>query len=146
MTRLKEDDIELLLPSFRPYVYRLVAILKALGCDPLVRDTLRTFDEAERNALRGTGAMKSVHCYGAAVDIICGKHNWDCHKYGCDFFRRLGHHARRLGLVWGGDWKRVDQPHVQCLPASALAQNRLRSLTTEAERDAYVKRFIKPLP
>lgn len=145
MTRLKEDDIDLLLPSFRPYVRELVRRLILVGCDPLVRDTLRTFDEAERNALRGTGSTKSVHCYGAAADIICGTHSWDCAKYGCDFFRRLGHHAKQLGLVWGGDWTRVDQPHVQCLPASALAQGRLRALKTESERDAYVKRFLRPI-
>lgn len=143
--RLKEDDIDLLLPSFRPYVHELVRRLRAAGFDPLVRDTLRTFDEAERNALRGTGATKSMHCYGAAADLICGKHNWDCGKLGCRFFHVLGALAKDLRLTWGGDWKKRDMPHVQCVPATTLAQNKLRSLKTEKERDTYVRRFLHPI-
>lgn len=142
----KEDDIELLLEAFRPYVYRLRALLIADGFDPCVRDTVRTFAEAERNALRGTGSAKSIHCDGAAADFICQKHGWDCLKFGCRFFERVGFHAKRLGLIWGGDWTKKDFPHVQCVPATRLAQGKLRALKTWAEKNEYVKRFLKPLP
>lgn len=142
--RLREDDVRLLLPSFQPYVYELVRRLRADGYDPCVRDTLRTKAEAANYARLGTGSARSIHCDGAAADLICQEHHWECAGHGCDFFKALGQHARALGLWWGGDWKtRVDRPHVQAVPATVWAQNRLRWLKTWEAKDAFVRGYLK---
>ena len=66
------DDLALLLPSFRQRVGIVLERLRARGLDPLVFETFRTAERAEQLMARGSsknGAL-SMHCYGAAVDII----------------------------------------------------------------------------
>ena len=145
----KADDVELLLPSFRPYVERLLAALEALGYPAVPRDTLRTPKEAEANASKGVGVKDSMHCYGAAVDVICATHGWSCHEHGCRFFEVLGEEAERIGLVWGGRWTRggkgPDLPHVQAV--AVKDQSRLRACKSAAERDAFIaKRVCRKRP
>lgn len=137
MTRYKADDVELLLPCFVPVAKRLLAALAERGFDPVPRDTLRTAEEALRNAKKGVGIVDSVHCHGAAMDVICGDHGWDCAANGCEFFAAVGEIAEDMGLVWGGRWKRRDLPHVQCV--AVKDQDALRRLRTWAEKDAFVK-------
>lgn len=142
MSRYRADDVGLLLPSFQPVVRSLLKTLEALGYEPVPFDTLRTTEEALRNAKRGTGIVDSVHRHGAACDIICQRHGWSCRDHDCDFYAVLGREARAHGLVWGGDWKRRDLPHVQAIAVSD--QNALRALKTWDEKDAFVaKRLAK---
>jgi hypothetical protein len=144
---LKEDDIELLLPSFRPYVRVLRAVMVRLGYRPCVRETYRTPAQAAANAVKGTGSAKSIHCYGAAADFVCQDHHWDCAKHGCRFFHELGIQAELLGLTWGGRWTRggrgPDMPHVQAI--AVKDQARFRALRPE-QRDAFVRARLRPLP
>lgn len=53
------------------------------------------------------------HCRRAAYDLVPIVHEraaWDR----LDLFDRLGQIGRELGLVWGGDWKKiVDLPHFE---------------------------------
>ena len=144
LARLREDDVDLLLPSFQPYVTELRRRLVADGYDPCVRDTLRTPKEAANFKRLGTGSDKSVHIDGAAADFVCQLHHWDCDDYDCGFYAAVGRHADALRLFWGGHWRRPDRPHVQALPATRAAQNRLRAFKTWGAKDAYVLRWLRP--
>lgn len=135
--RYKADDVGLLLPSFRERVEALLGRMRELGYQPVPRDTLRTPAEAAANARRGSGIADSIHCYGAAADVICDEHGWSCAQRGCGFFEQLGVVAEALGLTWGGRWPRRDMPHVQAV--TLAEQKRLRSLKTAEERDAFVR-------
>jgi len=148
----KEDDVYLLLPTFQNVVLDVMDDLRDLGFDPVLRDGLRTFDEAAANARKGTGSALSMHCYGCAADLICRVHGWGCAKAGCDFFEALGRVAEARGCVWGGRWRnpktgRVgwDKPHIQGIRVSE--QNRMRRIgpgaDVAAERDALVRKHFK---
>jgi hypothetical protein len=130
MTRLREDNLDLLLPSFKAELVKLLNRMRSLGFDPLFRDGLRTKEEAAALAKKGTGIADSIHCYGAAADIICGEHRWDCHKFKCKFFSTLGREAERAGFIWGGRFTKVDQPHVQGIPIRQ--QKHMRAMGTDA--------------
>lgn len=136
MSHYRPDNVDLLLPSFRPVARALLKALTERGFDPVPRDTLRTAAEAAANAAKGTGITDSMHCYGAAMDVICGEHGWGCHEHGCEFYGALGEVAEALGLVWGGRWRRRDLPHVQCVRVGEQAA--LRALSSQVERDAFV--------
>lgn len=62
-----------------------------------------------------------------AADIIDKRWAWnesDCMK----FFKALGEEAKKVGLVWGGDWANFrDWAHVQGRPNSALAATKRES-------------------
>lgn len=132
----KEDDISLLLPSFRRRVEKLLERMRARGFTPVLRDGYRTPKQAAANARRGTGIRQSMHCYGAAADIICGHHGWN-HP---EFFRALGQEAERLGLIWGGRWRSRDFPHVQAV--RVRDQNALRALP-ESQWAPFVAGVLK---
>lgn len=138
---LREDDINLLLPTMRDKTAALIQAMQALGFDPVLFDGLRTVEEALRNAQRGTGIVDSIHLYGAAADLICRKHLWSCRKAGCKFYTKLGPAAEALGFVWGGRFTNTDQPHVQGIAvAKQSAMRRLgRGPDTAAARDALVR-------
>jgi hypothetical protein len=141
LSRYSEDDLGLLLPSFRERVERLLAALRRRGFVPCFRDGYRSPEEARRNAVRGVGVADSMHCYGAAADIICGERGWD-HD---EFFVALGEEAKKAGLYWGGDWRKPDRPHVQGVPATRRAQDAMRRLPNDREaRDALVARRMGP--
>lgn len=134
-------DLSQLLPAFQPLATKLLEALRERGFTPVARCTGRTRAEAAANAARGTGIRDSMHLYGAAMDVVCGVHWWDCGKHGCRFFEALGEEAERLGLTWGGRWKRggkgPDLPHVQCL--AVRDQDAFRTLATAEERNAFVR-------
>lgn len=144
-TRYRSDDINLLLPTFRQKVENLIQTMQAAGFKPILWDGLRTPEEAARNAARGRGIENSMHLYGAAADIICDDHGWDCAKHGCRFFKRLGLAAEKAGFVWGGRFTRVDEPHVQGV--TVRKQNEMRTHGTSAEtaqaRDALVRKHFR---
>jgi hypothetical protein len=148
------NDITQLVPSFITVVERLLADLRKAGLEPVLHETYRTPERALMlsrdpdgdGPRKAPGSARSIHCHGAAVDIICGKHKWACAAHGCDFFPALGELATNLGLYWGGYWKNVDSPHVQGIPATGAAQNKLRALKTWAEKDAFVRARLKALP
>ncbi len=158
-SRIREDDITLLLPSFQAPVQKLLDRMRDLGYSPILFDGLRTAAEALRNAKRGTGVVQSMHLYGCAADIICEDHLWSCKDKKCKFFTKLGQEAEALGLVWGGRFKKkvlragkwvvvegYDQPHVQAIPVSA--QNAMRALgvseTRRNERDELCRKYLPP--
>lgn len=144
-TLYKSDDIELLLPTWREKVRELMNRLGELGHRPILFDGLRTMDEAKRNAAKGVGIENSIHCYGAAADLICSKHGWSCQGQHCRFFVNLGREADAMGIVWGGHFTRVDLPH--CQGISVHMQKEMRALGAEpitaAARDRLVQEHFK---
>lgn len=139
--RLREDDINLLLPTMQVKVGELLAALRAQGFDPILFDGLRTREEAQRNLSRGTGIADSIHCYGAAADLVCAVHHWDCRRQGCKFFTKLGQTAEALGFTWGGRFTKTDQPHVQGITVAKQRAMRALGIGPEhaAEREAMVR-------
>lgn len=136
MAKYKADDIDLLVPSFAAEVRLVLQKLRGGGFDPVPFDTLRTPEQALRNAKRGTGTLRSMHLYGVACDTICGEHGWDCFKRKCDFYNALGVAVKARKLTWGGGWLRRDYPHFQAVTVGQ--QNAIRSLKTFEEREAFV--------
>jgi len=143
--RFKEDDTNLLLPSFRVVVEAIRHRLLGLRYRPCVRDTLRTQAEADRYAKLGVGIANSIHMYGCAADIICDEHGWDCFDEGCDFYVALVREAKALGCTCGGDWPKRDWPHIQAIPVGQQAA--MRRLGTGAEslpaRDELARRALR---
>lgn len=142
------QEVSLLLPPFRPYVEELLRRMKRRGLRPLVWETLRSEERAawlfEKGKSRNNGRI-SMHCLGAAVDIVCRDHLWN-HP---EFFVALGEEAAKMGLTWGGDWdsdpetknKFNDRPHVQCIRKKD--QNKFRALASDAEREKFAVRVLK---
>lgn len=150
MKKLREDDLALLLPSVREATERVIARLRADGYSPLVFDTLRSPEEALRNAARGKGILSSMHLFGCAVDVVCAEHLWSCtvkdkktgKSPGCKFFQKWRTAGEAEGLVRGpvADW-----PHLQGIPVAW--QNEMRSLGMGAEsaaaRDALCRKWLE---
>ncbi len=141
----RSDDLDLLLPAFQPYARLILDDLRAWGHDPCPFDTRRTPEEAAKNHARGTGSKDSIHCYDAAMDVICNKHGWDCASHRCKFFVDYGKIVEARGMVWGGRFtKRLDLVHCQALEVKH--QNMFRRLATRAERNAFIAaRLCLPL-
>lgn len=137
------DDVDMLIPSVKERVIILTRRLTAMGFDPKVHETYRTRERAQMLARKGTGIVDSMHLYGVAADIICGDHQWDCARHGCEFFHSVGEQAKRVGLTWGGDWKKRDFPHVQGPPVSK--QGAIRKAKDQAERDAICSSSMGPV-
>lgn len=117
-------------PLLSEKVTRLLTLLADFG-DYRVTSGLRTF--AEQDALYTQGRTKpgervtnaragqSNHNYGLAVDITHfknGQPDWNT----ISAYVNIGHEAVKVGLEWGGDWKKFkDLPHIQ-LPGLTIAQ------------------------
>lgn len=135
---------------------RIQALLDALtqhGLQIEVVQGLRTF--AEQDILFAQGRTRpgpivtrarggqSNHNYGLAVDLVPfngGQPNWNAPL---GVWTTIGTEAEKLGLEWGGDWRKfVDKPHVQlpglsiaeCLSLYRRAGNKLDLVWAEATR------------
>lgn len=144
MSRYKEDKIELLLPTMQVRVQQLIDNMNALGYEPVLFDGLRTAEEAEANAKKGTGVVESMHLFGVAADLICELHGWSCRAQKCKFYQNLKREAVKLGFVSGSDFGSVDEPHVQaCFIADQAAMRALGAKDASAKkRDQKVAAFF----
>ena len=144
------NTLDLLLPSFRAKVVAMLIELVSTGHYPVVHETLRTPARQAELVRRGTSkSNRSLHLIGAALDIICKHHQWDCHRYGCDFYEALGAAAKSVGLYWGGDMfpknpftgrRFVDKPHVQAVP-----YRRQSAFRRAVDRETFLRRlYDKP--
>jgi peptidoglycan L-alanyl-D-glutamate endopeptidase CwlK len=140
------SDPGLLAPAFRAKLEAVLSALRAVGHDPIVHETMRSQARAQQLVADGKSKAKgglSMHCYGIAADVICGRHRWDCHKHKCDFFEAYGVTAEKHGLTWGGRWRTlVDKPHVQAVPVRL--QNKVRALPDE-HVETFVASFLAGL-
>ena len=107
-------DVNALHPYLRDKVNALIRLCKARGIELAVVETFRTPAKQHEYKSMGkkftrSGAGKSKHQYGLAVDvvpIINGKAEW----HNLALWRRIGYTGERLGLRWGGRWRRIFDP------------------------------------
>jgi peptidoglycan LD-endopeptidase CwlK len=131
MNNASQNRLNKVHPELAKRVTQIIVTLAAQGLTIEVVQGLRTF--AEQDGLFEQGRSKpgqivtkskggqSNHNYGLAVDLcpfVDGKPQWNDNPG----FVRIGAEAVKLGLEWGGDWKKfIDKPHVQ-LPGLSVSQ------------------------
>lgn len=149
MPKFKEDDLTLLVPALQPVIAQLLSNLQAKGFKTVLFDTLRTPEQAAKNAAKGTGSKGSMHMYGCAADILCGEHGWDCAKPhfspACGFYGALVAEAEALKLVAGARWSHPDTDHVQGVSIAQQEAVRACGILTDKNRDAinaFVVKFL----
>lgn len=115
------DDLS---PAFRPIAFELLARLTEAQIPVMVIDTLRTPEEQAENLRKGVSAtLNSKHLTGNAIDVCPydvyqsngpDKLQWDAAN---PIWLRIGEIGERLGLRWGGRWKRPFDPgHFEYMP------------------------------
>jgi hypothetical protein len=108
------NDLDALHPFFRDKIRSLIDDCKAKGITLAVVETYRT--HAKQNEYRYMGRKytnstggKSKHQYGLAVDlvpIVDSAAVWD----NVALWRKIGVAGEKLGLRWGGRWKKPYDP------------------------------------
>lgn len=109
-----------LAPEFKGKAIELLARFCEAGIPVLIVDTLRTPEEHAQNLANGTSWIKhSKHLDGLAIDV-CPYALYDLHgpdKLQWDgrdpVWQKLGAIGKKLGFVWGGDWKVKDLGHFE---------------------------------
>jgi peptidoglycan L-alanyl-D-glutamate endopeptidase CwlK len=107
-------DLQSLHPYFRDKVLELIRACRQKGIEIAVVETYRT--HAKQNEYTSMGrrytrakAGHSKHQYGLAVDIVALKDSvpqWN----NIALWRKIGVMGERLGLRWGGRWRRPFDP------------------------------------
>lgn len=116
-------DINKLHPELIPICQEFVKQCKAAGLNVLVTDTFRTKQDQTLLYAQGRTRKGSVvtncrypdspHNWGVAFDF-CRNVRGREYDNSDNFFERCGAIGKKLGLTWGGDWKRfVDKPHLE---------------------------------
>lgn len=121
MVLMRKRSIDTLRPKVRELARRLVAECKKRGFVIRVVRGRRSVAQQEKYYAQGrtkpglviTSARGgySFHNYGVAFDIRPVEKDEKKKKA---LYREAGRMGKKLGLVWGGDWKRFpDMPHFQ---------------------------------
>jgi hypothetical protein len=107
-------DVNALHPYFRDKVQQLISICKVKGIELAFVETYRT--HAKQAEYKGmgkkytrSGAGKSKHQYGFAVDVV-PMVNDSAVWHNALLWRKIGVVGERLGLRWGGRWRRPFDP------------------------------------
>lgn len=123
-------DLQSLHPYFRDKVLELIRQSKLKGIELAIVETYRTPTKQNEYKAKGrkytrVGPGQSKHQYGLAVDVvpvINGKPQWR----NIALWRKIGPIGERLGMQWGGRWRRLFDPgHFEWtggLDTRALAQ------------------------
>ena len=121
-------DLHALHPFFRDQIIMLVEQCREKGIELAVVESYRTHAKQNEYKSMGkkytnSGAGRSKHQYGLAVDlvpIVNGAAVWD----NTVLWRKVGVVGEKLGLRWGGRWKKPYDPgHFEWtggLPTSSL--------------------------
>jgi peptidoglycan L-alanyl-D-glutamate endopeptidase CwlK len=83
----------------------------------------------------------SLHNFGMAIDVVPirdGKIDYaDIEAY-----KAIAKVAKKHGCEWGGDWKQVDMPHIQCTQGLTIAEvrngKRLLNALVPQENDSWL--------
>jgi hypothetical protein len=123
MDQSSANRLEKVHPELKKRITTLLENLAKITLDVRVTQGLRTF--AEQDALFAQGRTKpgkkvtnakggqSNHNFGLAVDL-CPFKGGQPDFNDIPAFNTIGSEAKKLGLEWGGDWRKiVDKPHVQ---------------------------------
>jgi hypothetical protein len=135
-------DLNALHPYFRDQVSSLIAQCKAKGITLAVVETYRT--PSKQNEYRSMGKKYtrssggySKHQYGLAVDlvpIVNSKAEW----HDPILWKKIGTIGERLGLRWGGRWRRPYDPgHFEWTGGLASLQLTQGVFPTVPEQDQY---------
>ena len=121
--------------QFQPKVKQLLTEANSLTTPwkTFITDGYRSYEEQNRLYAKGrttagrivtnAGAGYSWHNFGLSVDIAFQKDGKL--SYANKHYDKIVPIARRLGLTWGGDWKKFkDRPHFEWHPGVTLAQAR----------------------
>ncbi len=134
MKRDINRDPNKLIPAFASKLEMLFTIVREEGYDPYFWEGLRSKERAARLARKGTGIKMSMHCYGAAGDIVeADLTPWDVPRGFWDCISDTAESLKLVVLYRKG--RRRDRPHVQALPVSA--QGKFRRMT-DKQRVEYI--------
>ena len=145
--------IEKLHPEAQVLAKKLVEECKKAGLNIAITETWRT--KTEQDALYAKGRTdktskivtnckypQSPHCWGVAFDF-CRNDGKGAYYDADGFFSKVGAIGKRLGLFWGGDFKRFkDKPHLEL--KKYLLNNSVKTLqakygTPEKFKDSWGK-------
>lgn len=119
-------DLQMISPSFLVRIKELLEACRAAGCDYWATSGYRSSAEQDKlyaqgrtapgNVVTNSQGGQSAHNFGIAIDFTRDKDvakaglqpSWDAVDYDV-----LGKEAVARGLVWGGNFKMKDRPHVQ---------------------------------
>lgn len=107
-------DLNALHPFFRDKILELIANCKAQGIELAIVESYRTHAKQHEYKVMGrkytsSGAGRSKHQYGLAVDVvpvIDSAAVWD----NTAVWKKIGFAGEKLGLRWGGRWRRPFDP------------------------------------
>src|SRR5688572_18547531 len=107
-------DINALHPFFRDQIVTLIKKCKEKGIELAIVETYRTHAKQHEYKTMGkkytsSGAGRSKHQYGLAVDVVPMVNSvavWD----NAALWRKIGAVGEKLGLRWGGRWKKPYDP------------------------------------
>ena len=102
---------ETLVEPFRGKIIELMRIMKEKGMPVTIAWGFRTAKKQDEmynqgrtkpgNIITNARGLQSYHQYSSAVDLISLK---DGYNAPYSFFKTMGDEAKKLGLIWGGDW------------------------------------------
>jgi len=107
-------DVNALHPYFRDKIIQLIKECKAKGIEIAVVESYRTHAKQHEYKTMGkkytsSGAGRSKHQYGLAIDIVPIVDSvavWD----NVALWRKVGTTGEKLGLRWGGRWRKPYDP------------------------------------
>lgn len=108
---------------YQPYVINLInTAYKELKITWVITDGYRS--PTEQNALPSANtnakALQSYHQYGLAIDIVSVRNGEITYlsdgKQSMEDSKKIGSIGQKIGLVWGGVWKKKDWPHFELHP------------------------------
>jgi hypothetical protein len=107
-------DLDALHPYFRDKIKQLVIDCRAKGIELAIVESYRTHAKQNEYKTMGkkytnSGAGRSKHQYGLAIDVVPMVDSvavWD----NAALWRKVGVTGERLGLRWGGRWRKPFDP------------------------------------
>lgn len=108
---------------YQPYVINLInTTYKELKITWVITDGYRS--PREQNALPSANtnakALQSYHQYGLAIDIVSVRNGEITYlsdsKQSIEDSKKIGPIGQKIGLVWGGVWRKKDWPHFELHP------------------------------
>lgn len=108
---------------YQPYVINLInTAYKELKITWVITDGYRS--PTEQNALPSANtnakALQSYHQYGLAIDIVSVRNGEITYlsdgKQSMEDSKKIGPIGQKIGLVWGGVWRKKDWPHFELHP------------------------------
>jgi len=111
------DDLD---SEFRSRACELLARLTEAGIPVLIVGTFRTEEEQAENIRKGVSwTTLSRHLIGRAIDVapyeVYQLHGGDKLQWNSDdpVWEKIGAVGKKLGLLWGGDWRQRDVGHFE---------------------------------